>query len=776
MRPSYFVLYSAVATQAATALLLSCALYVLGRTYPRYFLRLWAGAWLAEAVHVGAGMLAVGLRATDPAAENGARELVSWFSQGAGFLHSALLLMGAFALSRDDRLVRPRRAWVVAVVAAALLALAPTFGVPHDASSDSVAIRLIVRVGLMSVITGLAALGAAYFIVRARARGPQLGVRWVSTILILIGLHRFVAVLVAMPGVGASSVTVIPLLQVIPLLDILLMAALGIGAAIAQAEHEQSAIARAAEGQLAAERRARASGASLVSALAAIPDLVAVFDADSRLVAWNHAFERFAVRHGGVAAREGMPVLDGLAGESSTEWRGRIAALLGGVDQTFESEIALRDAAPVFFDVSARPMRDGVEIVGGVIVARDVTERRKLEQQLQQAQRLDTVGRLAGGIAHDFNNLLTAVLSSASVARDILPPEHEVQADLADIQLAGERATQLTRQLLAFARRQPVSQQPVELNERVSTMEHMLARLVGPDIALRVTLGEALWLIRADGPQLEQVLVNVVVNARDAMPGGGRLTIRTGNRTIEAGAIVLPRPMPPGEYVEIVISDTGEGMDEETLAHVFEPFYTTKPVGQGTGLGLAMCYGIVRQHHGVIWIESAKGRGSTVFILLPRYQGQLPVVAERKRALTPASTLTGTETVLLVEDEPQVRAVAARALRSAGYRVLEATNGRDGLQVARRERERIDLIVSDIVMPEMGGKELVELARQYLPLVAVLFVSGYTAGSFPLPIGDASSRSFLQKPFTPQELLEAVRHVLDRRASVRAGAAETAVP
>jgi nitrogen-specific signal transduction histidine kinase/ActR/RegA family two-component response regulator len=405
-----------------------------------------------------------------------------------------------------------------------------------------------------------------------------------------------------------------------------------------------------------------------------------------------------------------------------------------------------------------------------------VTERRKLEQQLQQSQRLDTVGRLAGGIAHDFNNLLTAILSSAAMARESLPLDHEAQADLQDVQLAGERATQLTRQLLAFARRQPVSQQPIELNERVATMERMLSRLVGPDVALRVTLGEALWHVRADGPQLEQVVVNVVVNARDAMPKGGRLTIRTGNRTLADGSIVLPRPMPAGDYVEIVISDTGSGMDEETLAHVFEPFYTTKPVGQGTGLGLAMCYGIIRQHHGVIWIDSVPGRGTTVNILLPRYEGPLPAQVERQRSTTPAPVAVGSETVLLVEDEPQVRAVAARALRAAGYRVLEATNGRDGVQVARRERDAIDLIVSDVVMPEMGGREMVELARQYLPSAAVLFVSGYTAGSFPQPSDDPSANMFLQKPFTPQELLAMVRQVLDRHAAVREARAAIATP
>jgi two-component system, cell cycle sensor histidine kinase and response regulator CckA len=468
-----------------------------------------------------------------------------------------------------------------------------------------------------------------------------------------------------------------------------------------------------------------------------------------------------------------MLQLDVMPPGAIAEWAERIAALLSGADQVFEAAFETGTASIEQYDVSARPMRDANEIVGGVIVARDVTERRKIEQQLQQAQRLDTVGRLAGGIAHDFNNLLTAILSSASVARECLPPDHEVQADLADVQLAGERATQLTKQLLAFARRQPVSQQPIELNERVAGMERMLSRLVGPSVALRVALGDALWLVRADGPQLEQVLVNVVVNARDAMPSGGVLTVRTGNRVLADGAIVVPRPMPAGDYVEIVIADTGVGMDAETLTHVFEPFYTTKPVGQGTGLGLAMCYGIIRQHHGVIWIDSAPGRGSVVHMLLPRFDGVLPARAERARSETPTPAALGTETLLLVEDEPQVRAVAARALRSAGYRVLEATNGRDGLQVARRERDAIDLIVSDVVMPEMGGKEMVELSRQFLPDVAVLFVSGYTAGNFPSPSEDPSANIFLQKPFTPQELLAMVRQVLDRYATERKSSVST---
>ncbi len=774
MRPSHFVLYSAAATQAATALLLACALYVLGRYYPRNFLRLWAGAWVAEALHVSMGILALMLREPNAMSVGIGPNIAVWVSQTAGYVHGALLVMGAWALYRAER--DATSAWMLALLGAGLVALAATLGVPQDGGPDSVATRLLVRVGLMSAVVGALTVGAAWFIRRARMGGSALGARWMWWILLLLGAHRIVVAFVSTSQLGRNSVYASGILQALPLLDILFTAALGIGTAIALVEDEQTSIRRAAEVQVEAERRARTTGASLISALAAVPDLVAVFGTDARLVAWNPAFDAFTRRHGGQPPAEGVSLLDVLPAGAAAEWSDRIAALLNGSDQMFEATFENGDIPPEFFDVSARPRRDVNEIVGGVIVARDVTERRKLEQQLQQAQRLDTVGRLAGGIAHDFNNLLTAILSSASVAREILPPDHEVQADLADVQLAGERATQLTKQLLAFARRQPVSQQPIELNDRVATMERMLSRLVGPEVALRVTLGESLWHVRADGPQLEQVLVNVVVNARDAMPNGGRLTIRTANRTLAEGAIVLPRPMPAGDYVEIVVSDTGSGMDEETLAHVFEPFYTTKPVGQGTGLGLAMCYGIIRQHHGVIWIESSPGRGTTVFILLPRYEGPLPARAERPRSDTPVAVTSGTETVLLVEDEPQVRAVAARALRSAGYRVLEATNGRDGVQVARRERDAIDLIVSDVVMPEMGGKEMVELARQFLPSAAVLFVSGYTAGSFPLPSDDPSASMFLQKPFTPQELLEMVRQVLDRHAAVREARAAIATP
>ena len=775
MRSSYFVLYSAVLTQAATALLLACALYVLGRYYPRHHLRLWGGAWVAESAHLTLGIGSVMLRAGGAPSNSVGVLLTTWVSQSAGYLHGALLLMGAWALYRQRQ--ESVKGVALAIFGCALLALLPTLAVPHSASPDSSMTRLIMRLGVMSAMTASAAVAAAFLVRRGSGAAATLGVRWTWAVLLVIGMQRAATMIISTSLLGPDGPNSLAMLQALPLIGMLLTAALGIGTAIALVEDEQEEIQRAAAREVAAERRARASGASLVSALAAVPDLVTVIDSDARLVAWNPAFESFVARHGAVPPVTGMPVIEAMPDSAADDWTQRLGSLMDGRDQMFEAVFELPDTPPEHFDVSARPMRDGGEVVGGVIVARDVTERRKLEQQLQQAQRLDTVGRLAGGIAHDFNNLMTAILSSASVARECLPPDHEVQADLADVQLAGERATQLTKQLLAFARRQPVSQQPIALNDHVAAMERMLSRLVGPDVALRVTLGDGLWYVRADGPQLEQVLVNVVVNARDAMPAGGRLTIRTANRVLEDGAILLPRPMPAGDYVEIVVSDTGTGMDEETLAHVFEPFYTTKPVGQGTGLGLAMCYGIIRQHHGVIWIESSPGRGTTLFILLPRYAGALPAATPaRAVSTTPAPSSNGTETILLVEDESQVRAVAARALRSAGYRVLEATNGRDGVQVARRERDAIDLIVSDVVMPEMGGKEMVELARQFLPSVAVLFVSGYTAGNFPLPTDDPSANTFLQKPFMPQELLAMVRQVLDRHAAHRDGRAAQIAP
>ena len=380
MRPSYFVLYSAVATQAATALLLACALFVLGRYYPRYFLRLWAGAWLTEALHVSLGIASLMLRTPGTDAVGVAPNIATWASQTAGYSHVALLLMGAQALYRGQ--TRSNNAWVTAVGAAALLALIPTFGVPQDTGTVAVTTRLLVRVGIMSMATGAAAIAAAMLIRQGKSGKPSLGSRWMWAILLTIGLDRFVELLVATSRIGGTDARGTEMLMALPLIEILLMAALGIGTAIALAEDEQEVIRQSAERQVDAERRARQSGASLVSALAAVPDLVTVIGLDAQLVAWNPAFEEFVRAYGGHEPKAGMRVLDVLPGRTTDDWSLRIAGLLQGKDQVFEASFERGDSSPEFFDVSARPMRDASEIVGGVIVARDVTERRKLEQQL----------------------------------------------------------------------------------------------------------------------------------------------------------------------------------------------------------------------------------------------------------------------------------------------------------------------------------------------------------------------------------------------------------
>ena len=757
-----FLRHAVVATSVAAALMLAGAYVLMARPYPRRYLRWWALGWLGHALYQLSSALALVLRNVPHGLP--ASVVASFLGQWGGWLAAFMLPLGAWAiLKEEDDLRRPGR---VLVATAALLGLVSTFGVPlvDPAALDA---RFLARVGIPRTVAAGCAFAAAWFLRRASAARGVAGYRWTWRILVLLGLFWLHYGAVGIVGPRSLGDGIAPLyLASLPLFDVLLVAALGVATGLALVEDDARRVAAAAEQRLEAERRANRSVESLVSALSAIPDQVVVLDGEGRVVAWNAAFEDFMRRYGH-ATIGGRDFVELLPEERRPDWRAYVADLMAGGELRFDSSYVPAGAeAHAEFDVFARGIREGDTVTGAVIVCRDVTARRALETRLQQTQRLDTVGRLAGGIAHDFNNLLTAILGSTSMARESLPPHHEAQADLGDVQLAAERAAQLTRQLLAFARRHPVSQEPIDVGERVSAMERMLSRLVGPAVQLRVRLAEGLWPVRADAAQLEQVIVNLVVNARDAMPSGGTLTIRTENRRLEDGAQgdLFPRPVPAGEYVEITVRDTGTGMDAATLAHAFEPFFTTKPVGQGTGLGLAMCYGIIRQQNGVIWIESEPGRGSTVHIMFPRFYGALEPRHE-PLVLEPTPIRVGTETVLVVEDEPQVRAVAARTLRGAGYRVLEATNGRDGVQVARREKDSIDLVLTDIVMPEMGGREMMELVRQYIPRATVLYISGFTAGGLPVAADEREQRHFLQKPFTPVVLLDRVRVLLDERVT-----------
>jgi signal transduction histidine kinase/ActR/RegA family two-component response regulator len=758
-----FLRTAVILTYVAAALLLAGAYVLMARVYPQRYLRWWALAWVGEAAYSISSSVALLLRRIP-----GMLPMSVTFTaigQWGAYIGASLLVLGAWAIwtGREDLRVPARRF----ILASLVVALVTTFAVPLTGAT-SIELRFLTRVVLPRSVSMVALVVAAWYVRRVATETRLSGYRWAWRALLGLALFRIQYVVVGIVGtreIGAGPASA--WFALLPLFETLVITTIGIATALALVEDEARAARVAAEQRIEAERLAGRSVASLVSALSAIPDQVVVLDAQGKLRAWNAAFEEFLRRNALGAARDGAPFLALVPSERVPEWESQLPELLGGRELAFESSyVPPGGDALAHFDVSARPIREDETLVGAVVVCRDVTARRALEARLQQTQRLDTVGRLAGGIAHDFNNLLTAILGSVSMARETIPLGHEAQSDLADVQLAAERAAQLTRQLLAFARRHPVTQEAIDLNERVNLMERMLSRLVGPSVQLRTRLAEGLWAVRADPSQLEQVIVNLVVNARDAMPGGGSLSIRTENRRIEDHdqPEFFPRAVPPGDYVEIVVRDTGTGMDASTLAHAFEPFFTTKPVGQGTGLGLAMCYGIIRQQNGVIWIESEPGRGSTVHIMFPRWHGDVESRAEPV-VLAPTPARLGNETILVVEDEPQVRAVASRTLRGAGYRVLEATNGRDGLQVARRERETIDLVLTDIVMPEMGGREMVELVRQFIPRAAVLYMSGFTAGGLPVADDERESRHFLQKPFTPIVLLEKVRHLLDDRAT-----------
>jgi signal transduction histidine kinase/CheY-like chemotaxis protein len=396
----------------------------------------------------------------------------------------------------------------------------------------------------------------------------------------------------------------------------------------------------------------------------------------------------------------------------------------------------------------------------------EITERKRgeeirvdLEQQLRHAQKLEAVGRLAGGVAHDFNNLLTIITGFASMALETLPPNHPAGNDIEGIQKTVQRAANLTRQLLAFARRQVTEPRVLNLNDLVFNVEKMLSRLIGEHIKLTVVLASNLAPIKADPGQLEQVLLNLVVNARDAMPQGGELTIETTNVTLDHHYARRHAEVAPGEYVLLAVSDTGIGMSEEVKAHMFEPFFTTKEVGKGTGLGLATCFGIVKQSGGHIRAYSELGEGTTFKIYLPQTGG----VAQPLVKPEPLDALAqGTETILLAEDEATVRSLAGRALRQQGYTVLEAANGLEALSLAQNQREKeIHLLVTDMVMPQLGGAELANQLKNARPGLKVLYMSGYTDSTiirYGLP---QAGIAFLQKPFSTQRLVRKVRDMLD---------------
>jgi signal transduction histidine kinase len=396
----------------------------------------------------------------------------------------------------------------------------------------------------------------------------------------------------------------------------------------------------------------------------------------------------------------------------------------------------------------------------GVLVytVRDLTRQRKLEDQLVQAQKMEAVGQLAGGVAHDFNNLLTVIMSYSSMLLADMGANDAVRGDIQEISDAAGRAAALTRQLLAFSRKQVLQMRAVNVNAVVTDVEKMLRRLIGEDILLTTHLDPDLALIKADPGQLEQVLINLAVNARDAMPGGGDLTITTDNAELSDEHEERHLGAAAGNYVMLAVTDSGSGMTKEVQQRLFEPFYTTKGPGKGTGLGLATVHGIVKQSGGDVYVYSELGHGTTFKVYFPRLtNGDQATIVPEHRAITPS----GSETVLLAEDDEAIRTLGARVLGSLGYNVLVARTGGEALRIVAEHKGTIDLIATDVVMPEMNGSQLVERVLEARPGIRVLFMSGYTDDEVMRRGVIDGQTAFLQKPFTPDLLAHKIREVLD---------------
>jgi PAS domain S-box-containing protein len=433
---------------------------------------------------------------------------------------------------------------------------------------------------------------------------------------------------------------------------------------------------------------------------------------------------------------------------------------VGGKATQYEVAIRHRSGKRVQLGITNVPMIVGGRVIGVFGIAKDLTVQRELEQQLRQSQKMEAVGRLAGGVAHDFNNLLTVIISYTQMALGTLPTDAIARSDLREVESAAGRAADLTRQLLAFSRQQVLRPRRLDVNQVVTESVGMLRRLIGEDVALVTDLAPGLWPVHSDPGQLSQVLMNLAVNARDAMVGGGTLSLRTHNVVVET-VDARERPgLVAGAYAAIVVEDTGTGIDPSVLPNIFEPFYTTKGAGHGTGLGLATVYGIVKQSDGFVYAESAPGKGSRFTVLLPRtdrdgHDDAQPAIDAPPR---------GYETILLVEDAGAVRGAVRRMLESLGYTVLEAANASEALQIAtaaRLEKAPIHLVLTDVVMPEISGRALRERLARLWPELRVLYMSGYTNDEILRRGLGESGEMLLEKPFTLEHLAAAVRRSID---------------
>jgi len=503
----------------------------------------------------------------------------------------------------------------------------------------------------------------------------------------------------------------------------------------------------------------RQANEALRTVIQASPLAIFEFDLEGRVKSWNPAAEQIF----GWSKEEalGRPLPWITEERELKAFRDR-----GGVMSAVEATEKRKDGSTVELSLWSAPLRDAAGAPSGfIMLAAEMTERRQLEAQLRQSQKMEAVGRLAGGVAHDFNNLLTVITGCAHMLLQDLSGSDPLRINAEEILRAVDRASALTNQLLAFSRRQVARPRPADLSALVANMDRMLRRVIGEDVELATDLSPTLAKVKADPMQIEQVIMNLVVNSRDAMPAGGKITIRTADVQLDREFARLHPTARPGAYVLLSVSDNGNGMDDEIKAHLFEPFFTTKEQGKGTGLGLSMVYGIVRQCGGEIAVASEPGQGATVSIYLPRMEG---AADETTASIAPAVIQSGRETILLVEDEDEVRRLVRDVLSRQGYTVIEASDPDGALRLSEEFQRPIDLLLSDVVMPQMSGPELARRLAPRRPKMKVLFMSGYTDDP---ALGEGGRNPLLRKPFAPQDLAHRLRQTLDGPAQAESAAA-----